>query len=156
MNRNWPTQDSNEAALRPRDGRNAPPLYGGAGFERFEGQEDPAFRDDARYAWAYPEASAHGHHQSLAQRAGYELGRLFGRRVPKGYKRSDERIREDVSECLSDHPELDPTDIEVTVSEGEVTLAGTVADRRAKKLAELLIESVRGVDEVHNRLEIRR
>jgi hypothetical protein len=75
-------------------------------------------------------------------------------RGPRGYKRSDDRIREDVSDRLSDDSWLDATDIEVMVSETEVTLSGTVADRDAKRRAESLAESVSGVSHVQNNLRV--
>ena len=75
-----------------------------------------------------------------------------GRTTARGYQRSDERIREDVYERLMEHPYIDTTDIEVSVSKGEVTLEGTVPDRWEKRLAEDLTEGVFGVSEVHNRL----
>lgn len=71
---------------------------------------------------------------------------------PKGYKRSDERIREDVCDRLSDDDELDASEITVTVKDGEVTLKGTVTDRRAKYRAEDLVESAGGVRDVDNQL----
>jgi osmotically-inducible protein OsmY len=73
---------------------------------------------------------------------------------PKGYKRSDERIREDVSDKLMEHPDLDASDVEVKVSKGEVTLSGTVESRWAKRLAEDLAESCSGVLEVMNQLRV--
>lgn len=42
------------------------------------------------------------------------------------------------------------------MSEAEVTLTGTVPDRHTKKLAEETAAGVRGVRDVHNRLEIRK
>ncbi|MGE5414701.1 MAG: BON domain-containing protein [Syntrophomonadaceae bacterium] len=80
----------------------------------------------------------------------------FSGRGPKGYRRSDDRIREDVCEALTRDGELDASDITVSVSDGEVTLEGTVTDRRSKRLAEDLAEGrgVRGVRDVHNRLRI--
>ena len=97
---------------------------------------------------------------------GYGIGSTFenegGVRVshrgkgPKGFKRSDERIREDVSEILMDHHEIDASDIEVQVNNGEVTLSGTVTDRRTKRLAEEVIENVSGVLDVHNAVRIAR
>ncbi|HET7343151.1 MAG TPA: BON domain-containing protein [Methylomirabilota bacterium] len=45
-------------------------------------------------------------------------------RGPRGYQRSDERIREDVCERMCQSGDLDATDIEVRVSNGEVTLLG--------------------------------
>jgi hypothetical protein len=71
---------------------------------------------------------------------------------PKGYKRSDDRIREDVCDRLSDDDELDASEITVAVKDGEVTLEGSVSDRRAKQRAEDLAESVGGVRDVDNKL----
>ncbi|HLA12907.1 MAG TPA: hypothetical protein VJ023_20140 [Pyrinomonadaceae bacterium] len=39
---------------------------------------------------------------------------------PRGYKRSDERIQEDVNERLTDYDALDASDIEVVVNSGNV------------------------------------
>lgn len=78
-------------------------------------------------------------------------GGFFGK-GPRGYVRSDERIREDVCDRLSFDDELDASDITVTVAKGEVTLEGTVSDRHSKRRAEDISESVNGVSEVHNRL----
>lgn len=50
-------------------------------------------------------------------------------RGPKGYTRSDERIREDVNDRLSDDSFVDASEIEVSVSSCEVTLSGTVDGR---------------------------
>jgi len=81
------------------------------------------------------------------------MGRHSGR-GPKGWQRSDDRIREDVNERLTDHPHIDASDIEVQVQNGEVTLSGTVDDRQAKRLAEDITESVSGVREVHNQIRV--
>jgi hypothetical protein len=77
-------------------------------------------------------------------------------RGPRNYRRSDERIREDVNDRLTDHDFLDASDIEVSVSNGEVTLTGTVNNRYAKRLAEEIAESVSGVTNVENRLRVSR
>ena len=76
-------------------------------------------------------------------------------RGPKGYKRSDERIREDVNDRLSDDYYLDASDVEVSVSNTEVTLTGTVNSRSDKRRAEDLAERVSGVSNVENRLRVR-
>ena len=81
--------------------------------------------------------------------------RNYAGRGPKGYRRSDERIRDDVSDRLMWNAEVDASDIEVRVADGEVTLAGVVEDRSAKRLAEDLAEEVLGVRDVHNELKIR-
>lgn len=76
-------------------------------------------------------------------------------RGPKGYRRSDERIREDVNDRLSDDYFLDASDLEVTVANGELTLTGTVSSRNDKRRAEDIAESVAGVTNVENRLRVR-
>ena len=77
-------------------------------------------------------------------------------RGPRGYRRSDERIREDINDRLSDRGDLDATDIEVMVVNAEVTLSGTVNSRRDKRLAEDIAEDVSGVQNVENRLRVNR
>jgi osmotically-inducible protein OsmY len=76
-------------------------------------------------------------------------------RGPRGYKRSDERIREDVCDRLTDDPMVDASDIEVTVSGAEVTLAGTVDSREERRRAEDLVERILGVGHVQNNLRIK-
>ena len=80
----------------------------------------------------------------------------YAGRGPKGYQRSDERIREDVCDLLTDLPYVDASDIEVAVRNGEVTLAGTVRQREDKRITEDLVESVSGVRQVHNELRVNR
>ena len=76
-------------------------------------------------------------------------------RGPKGYTRSGERIREDVSDRLTEDPHLDPSDIEVAVDGTEVTLNGFVDSRGAKRRAEDMAEDVTGVTHVQNNLRVR-
>jgi len=78
----------------------------------------------------------------------------FGGRGPRGYRRSDERIREDVCEHLTDNAWLDASEVEVNVAAGEVFLSGTVDSRYAKRLAESIAESVSGVTNVQNNLRV--
>lgn len=77
-------------------------------------------------------------------------------RMPKGYRRSDERIFEEVCEVLSDHGDIDASDIEVTVDDGDVILRGTARSRWARYYAEDLAAGVRGVRDVVNELRIAR
>lgn len=77
-------------------------------------------------------------------------------RGPKGYVRSDERIREDVSDRLSDDWRVDASDIEVSVEAGEVTLSGFVSSREDKRRAEDLADDCSGVKHVQNNLRINR
>jgi BON domain len=89
-------------------------------------------------------------------RAGWPEQRIGGFRGkgPRGYRRSDERIREDVNECLTDDHHIDASDIEVEVRDAEVTLSGSVSTREQKRRAEELIEQLSGVVDVHNRLRV--
>lgn len=73
---------------------------------------------------------------------------------PVGFQRSDERIKEMVCEALTDHGDIDASHVEITVKAGEVTLAGTIDDRRMKRLAEDCVEAVAGVKDVHNQLRV--
>ena len=91
--------------------------------------------------------------------AGYgegSTGRGHAGRGPKGYQRSDERIREDVSDSLTDDAEVDASEITVEAHDGEVTLTGTVQTREEKRAAEACAEEVSGVREVINQLRVSR
>lgn len=74
---------------------------------------------------------------------------------PKGYTRSDDRIREEVSDRLADHDRIDASEITVTVSDGEVTLDGTVGSRPERRLAEDVADACSGVSHVQNNLRVR-
>jgi len=84
-----------------------------------------------------------------------ERGRFTGK-GPKGYQRSDERIREDISERMEQHPDLDASEIEVHVTRGEVTLKGEVSERQDKRMAEDIAEEVSGVKDVTNQIRVRK
>lgn len=73
---------------------------------------------------------------------------------PKGYRRSDQRIREDVCDDLTEDPSIDASEIDVMVSQGEVTLSGTVDSRYEKRRAEDWADRALGVTHVQNNLRI--
>ena len=80
----------------------------------------------------------------------------FAGRGPRGYKRSDDRIREELNDRLTAHGFIDATDIECSVHNGEVTLSGFVDSPDSKRAAEIVAEGIQGVlDDVHNHLRIR-
>jgi hypothetical protein len=108
-----------------------------------------------------------GIHAGAARNRSYE-GRSGGRsgtldrdrpnhrgKGPKGYKRNDERIKEDVSEALQNDYDVDASNIEVEVNDGEVTLRGEVQSRQEKRAAEDCAEDVAGVKDVTNQLRVR-
>ncbi len=75
--------------------------------------------------------------------------------LPKGYTRSDERLREDVCERLA-HSGLDVGDVSVSVSEGRVTLEGAVKDRASKHAIENCVDDCLGVQDIDNRIRVNR
>lgn len=84
-----------------------------------------------------------------------DLSRLSHRgRGPKGYTRSDELLKEIICEQLTDDPYIDASEVAVEVSNSEVTLRGTVTERRQKYAIEDLIADVAGVNEIHNYLSV--
>lgn len=73
---------------------------------------------------------------------------------PKGWKRTDDRIKEEVCERLCDAGDVDASNIDVSVSNGEVTLKGMVNDRSQKRAAEDAICELSGVMDVNNQLRV--
>lgn len=73
---------------------------------------------------------------------------------PRNYRRSDERIREDVCDLLTEDGLVDASGLTVEAQGGEVTLEGSVGSREQKRRAEDLAERISGVCDVHNRLKI--
>ena len=69
--------------------------------------------------------------------------------------RSDSDIRRDVEEELRWDPEIDPTDIAVSVNNGVVTLIGFVRSYPERHLAEAATRRVAGVLAVANDLQVR-
>ncbi len=123
--------------------------YGAGGYGRpFRNQE--RYGDFNRGPWSEWGEPSWG-------RPDYEgsSGESHYSRGPRGYTRSDERIREDLNDRLTDDWRVDATDIEVQVSKCEVTLNGTVDSREAKRRAEDIADSVSGVRHVQNNLRVR-
>ncbi|MDP2340807.1 MAG: BON domain-containing protein [Deltaproteobacteria bacterium] len=100
--------------------------------------------------------------QGRAELGRFEPGRQGGDvavrprigRGPKGYRRSDERIKEDVCDRIA-ALDVDASNVEVEVSNGEVTLSGFVPERSLKYLIEQSIERVGGVTEIGNTLRVK-
>ncbi|HYC44926.1 MAG TPA: BON domain-containing protein [Burkholderiales bacterium] len=78
------------------------------------------------------------------------------RRGPKGYKRSDERIREDICEHLMDMDDVDVTNVSVTVKDACVTLDGVVPERAMRYRIEDVAAETLGVNDVVNEIRVPR
>jgi osmotically-inducible protein OsmY len=96
-----------------------------------------------------------GSERSYDQQQGQQSWNEQRNRWPKSYKRSDERIKDDIHEELIRHGRIDASDVEVQVKDGEVTLTGQVSSRQDKRVAEELAEKVLGVHDVQNQLRVR-
>lgn len=77
-------------------------------------------------------------------------------RGPKGYTRSDERLKEDICERLMMADDIDTSEVEVNVKAGQVILEGTVPSRRMKHTIEDLVDAAPGVQDIDNRIRVRR
>lgn len=76
-------------------------------------------------------------------------------RGPKDYERSPERIREDICERLTFSPYVDASETRIEVQEnGLVHLTGRVDSRRTKRIVEDICDTIYGVRDVKNELEI--
>lgn len=158
----WRTpEDDREREYRMREYRREYPRYGYGGYSGYGGYEgERGYR-------------GHGDERGFFERAGDEVASWFGDeeaerrrqmdamregrhrgRGPRGYTRSDERIREDVCDRLADDPMVDASEVEVQVRNGEVTLNGTVHSRWLKRRTEDITDDISGVRHVQNNLRV--
>lgn len=75
-------------------------------------------------------------------------------RGPRDYVRSDERISDDIIDRLTDHEDIDASEILIMVENGVVTLTGNVPERHMKHRAEDIAAAARGVREVRNDIRV--
>lgn len=74
---------------------------------------------------------------------------------PKGYQRTDERIREEICDELNRTDHIDSSEVTVEVTAAKVTLDGTVPERWMKHHIEDLADACPGVQDVDNRIRIK-
>lgn len=74
---------------------------------------------------------------------------------PVGWKIADEKLRERVCEVLLQSHEVDPSEIDVKVNEGCVYLQGNISSKGMKRVAEDLVDSIPGVEDVFTQLKIK-
>jgi hypothetical protein len=129
----------------------------------------PGERGEPEFGQGYGHSSGYARHESgYGSRAGWDLGThqrdIAPERVarqtsyrglgPQDYKRTDERIRDDICERLTDSHDIDARNILVEVHQGNVTLSGTVIERRMRYAAEDLVERVGGVANINNQMRV--
>lgn len=138
-------------------GYGGPDYGGGSGYGSGSGYGRQGYGGRERGWWdrATDEVASWMGDEGAEQRRTMDQGRAGHQgRGPKGYTRSDDRIREDVNDRLTDDHRVDAGDIEVTVSNGEVTLTGTVRSRDDKRRAEDIADAVSGVKHVQNNVRV--
>jgi osmotically-inducible protein OsmY len=129
------------------------------------------YSDESRYSgsgWRNEGQGRDPYQRGFLDRASDEVASWFGDREaerrreldhrgrgPKGYSRSDDRIREDINDRLTDDPYVDAQEIEITVSGSEATLSGFVSTRDQRRRAEDIVERVSGVTHVQNNIRVR-
>jgi osmotically-inducible protein OsmY len=126
--------------------------YGSGSGYRGRGEQDYGARERDWWDRATDEVSSWFGDDDATRRRRMDHHRGRG---PKNYSRSDDRIREDVSDRLTDDPLIDASDIDVSVSNQEVTLSGTVSSRNERRLAEEVAEETSGVKYVQNNLRVK-
>ncbi|WP_172461808.1 BON domain-containing protein [Dyella jiangningensis] len=112
------------------------------------------FGQPPRRPWPSPGGYGPWASQGARPRSRYQEQGEHRGKGPMGYRRSDERIRDDVCEALTLDPWLDATHIQVNVDGGVVTLQGTVSDRHMKYRAEECADQASGVQDVENRIRV--
>jgi len=76
--------------------------------------------------------------------------------APRGAQRSDAELYEDICEALLHRDDVDSSDVTVAVRAGEVTLDGSVPERRMRYLIEDLAAGHPAVRDVANRITVRK
>lgn len=86
----------------------------------------------------------------------YEIKRNYYGFGPKGYRRSDQKLKDEARLLLNQDPILDSSNINIEVFNNVIYLRGFVDSRKDKKRAELLIEDIFGIEDIQNQLKIMR
>lgn len=132
-----------------------------SGYRR-QGRWETDVGDFAGYGYGSGGYSSHDSDAGREFQPGVSLGRRHSdlqqavrrHRGPKGYQRSDERIREDICEQLVQRHDLDVSEVSVNVQAGKVTLEGIVCDRYIKHAIEDVADDCFGVKEIDNRIRV--
>jgi hypothetical protein len=129
------------------------PGHGGPGFTGGyygfgQGSLEPDWRAGHRHPVGEESAEPDWRREQPEPRR-YALG-------PKGYQRSDERLREDISERLMAAHHIDSSDVTVEVAGAKVVLDGTVPERRMKHAIEDLVDACPGVQDIDDKIRVKR
>ena len=132
------------------------PIPGGE-YDRDYGREQQGHpgdrpRSSGGYSGSYYGSDGYGSEVDYSASGSAPLS--YRGRGPKGYVRSDERLREMICERLTDDPDIDASDVSIEVKNQVVKLSGSVNNRRSKYEIEELIEYIGGVQDIDNQLRL--
>jgi osmotically-inducible protein OsmY len=91
--------------------------------------------------------------QRSKERPGPVIARVYAP-GPKGYTRSDERIKEDISERLWRAKQIDSSEVTIAVKDGVVTFTGTVPERWMRHEIENVADSCMGVKDIEDNVRL--
>ena len=150
-----------------RDYRNLPSATNRQWGDASKGSEAHSYGYEGQGGWGDFTQGGYGEDQGRFAQSGHgrggsdyaEAGRTssgpsYRGRGPRNYTRSDDRIVDDLIDRMTEHHELDATQILVMVEGGVVTLTGEVPERRMKHLAEDIADEVTGVRDIENRIRV--
>ena len=132
----------------------------GAGYQDRSGRPwhgDMRQGSDRRYGGYGSHSAGHGEpsHGDATNPWGQPRGGKPQWRGPKGYQRSDERLKEDISERLMSMGHyVDASDVSIDVKDGKVSLEGSVPERRMKHAIEDVVDECMGVKDIDNRIRV--
>jgi osmotically-inducible protein OsmY len=111
-------------------------------------------RDWSSYSGNRSESAGSRYGNQYGPGRGYQQQQGTRRQGPKGYQRSDDRIREQMVERFMES-DVELQDVECDVKDGIVSLSGTVKSRHCRHELENIADSVWGVKEVNNNIKIK-
>lgn len=148
---------SSQYGAYAREGRHGQEGYGQSRGGR---QQEWRTRGSAGQGYAesgYPYGDYRTQGDASGSQAGLrsgQMGRSYRGIGPRNYTRSDERIREDLNERLTDAHDIDASGLSVEVNNGVATLNGTVSERWMKHRAEDIADGCTGVRDVRNMIQV--
>ena len=115
--------------------------------------DNPNYQPSSESSYPYDRRMGQYSEDYSSQRGNEYQGSHRGKGF-KGWKRSDDSIYEEIGRILEQRADIDPSDVEVKVRNGEVTLEGTVPDRMTKRRMEEALDMVSGITDIQNRVRI--
>lgn len=116
-------------------------------------EADGTLHDPARAEGGMPPAPRNAYPRPQPQTPEQARTSYVGLGPPR--VRSDKRIEEDVCQALEDDEEIDASEIEVSVSSGEVVLKGKmIGDREDRHRVEDIVYGIPGVTDVINEIRV--